>query len=522
VTEHRTALARKTEDGPLGRGYDWRVAMTAQGPGLREGGWPDTTSQHPLGVLWWALRAHPAVAVAVLLATVAGALAWLSVRTPQYRATAQVLVNPRPQDDQLFLGLSVMKDTGDPTRTIQTAAALLASPEAARLAARSLGPGWTETEVLGAIDIQPQGESNILDVTATASTAGDAAAIANAFVHAVLDERERTLRRQVEPMIERLTQALAALPPTDADTGTELGRRITQLRDLRSDGDPTIELARRATLPDTPEGAPSRLILVLAFVAGAVLAAMAALLTALLEPPRIATEFQLANLTRMPVLARVPKLRRWRSRGRSRAPAPLPRASLHAFRTLRLQLELTPESQPKVVMLTSPSRGDGKTTSVVQFAQTLAAGGSSVLVVDLDVGRPQLAQALGVTPDRDLLGFVAGDDPPDSPIMEVPGHPDLTLIVATRAAAGVNVDELETPVEQLLDEARDEFAYVLLDTPPLAEVGDALKFASLADAVLLVVRLGGTKVTDLEIAGDLLERTGQHSAGCIVVGSQPA
>jgi Mrp family chromosome partitioning ATPase/capsular polysaccharide biosynthesis protein len=501
VTERRTALAKRTEDGPLGRGYDWRVAMTAQGPGLREGGWPDTTSQHPLGVLWRALRAHPVVAVAVLLATLAGALAWLSVRTPQYRATAQVLVNPRPQDDQLFLGLSVIKDTGDPTRTIQTAAALLASPEAARSAARSLGAGWTETEVLGAIDIQPQGESNILDVTATASTAGDAAAIANAFVRAVLDERERTLRRQVEPMIERLTQALA---------------------DLRSDGDPTIELARRATLPDTPEGAPSRLILVLAFVAGAVLAAVAALLTALLEPPRVATEFQLANLTRMPVLARVPKLRRWRSRGRSRAPAPLPRASLQAFRTLRLQLELTPESAPRVVMLTSPSRGDGKTTSVVQFAQTLAAGGSSVLVVDLDVGRPQLAQALGVTPDRDLLGFAPGDGPPDSPIIEVPGHPDVTLIVATRTAAGVNVDELERPVKELLEEAREEFAYVLLDTPPLAEVGDALKFAFLADAVLLVVRLGSTTVTDLEIAGDLLERTGRPSAGCIVVGSQPA
>jgi Mrp family chromosome partitioning ATPase len=200
----------------------------------------------------------------------------------------------------------------------------------------------------------------------------------------------------------------------------------------------------------------------------------------------------------------------------------LPRASLQAFRTLRLQLELTPESEPTIVMLTSPSRGDGKTTSVVQFAQTLAAAGSSVLLVDLDVGRPQLAHALGVTPDRDLLDFARADDPADSPVMEVPGHPDLDLVVATRTAAGINLDELETPVKELLEEARDEFAYVLLDTPPLAEVSDALKFASVADAVLLVVRLGSTTVTDLEIAGDLLERTGGHTAGCIVVGSQPA
>jgi Mrp family chromosome partitioning ATPase len=494
--------------------------MTTQRPGVREGGWADAGSQRPLATLWRAVQAHPAITAMVVLATLVGALAWLSVRTPEYRATAQVLVNPRPQDDELFLGLSVIRETGDPTRTIQTAAALLESPEAARLAARRLGPGWTEAEVLSAIDIEPQGESNILDVNATASTAEDAAAIANAYVRAMLVQRNRKLRRQVEPMIERLTQAPAGAPPADPDAATEVGSRITQLRDMRTDGDPTVELAGRATLPDTPEGAASSLILMLALVAGGVLAAAVALLTALLEPPRVTTELQLAKLTRVPVLARIPRIRRWRSRRRSQAPAPLPHASLKAFRTLRLQLELTVGSEPRVIMLTSPSRGDGKTTSVVQFGQTLAAAGSSVLLVDLDLTRPRLAQALGVTPDRDLVGAASGERPQWSPRLAIRGHAGLSYIAAMRSARGINADELEGSLQELLYGALDEFAYVLLDAPPLAEVSDALKLASVADAVVMVVRLGSTTVTDLEVAGDLLERTGRHNAGCIVVGSQ--
>jgi polysaccharide biosynthesis transport protein len=156
----------------------------------------------------------------------------------------------------------------------------------------------------------------------------------------------------------------------------------------------------------------------------------------------------------------------------------------------------------------------------VQFGQTLAAAGSSVLLVDLDLTRPRLAQALGVTPDRDLVGAASGERPQWSPRLAIRGHAGLSYIAAMRSARGINADELEGSLQELLYGALDEFAYVLLDAPPLAEVSDALKLASVADAVVMVVRLGSTTVTDLEVAGDLLERTGRHNAGCIVVGSQ--
>ena len=479
--------------------------------------WTEPSSDHPLGAFWHALWTHRVVAALVLLATLGGCLVWLSVRDPEYRAQAQVLVNPRPQDDRTFLGLSVIKDTGDPTRTIQTAAALLDSPDAARLAGRRLKPPRSEEDVLSAVDILPAGESNILNVVATASTPDEAAELADAFADAALDQRDATLRRQAQPVIDRLTKERAGLPAGDDASDAEIAARLTQLREVRGEGDPTVELARRATPPAGAEGAPRSLVVLLALVAGAVLAAIVTFLLELLTPPRVGTESELSRVTHLPVLARVPRPPRRPLRGPRWSPPPLTRASLEAYRTLRLQLELMAGSEPRMVMLTSPSRGDGKTTSVVQFAQTLAGPGRRILIADLDFGLPYLAQQLlGVEPEHDLVTLRSQERGWREGVMDVPAAPGVALLVAARERADLSADEL-ADLEQTLREAADEYDYVLVDTPPLTEVSDALKLASATDALLLVVGPGSTTLAELETAGDLLDRTGRNSAGLIVV-----
>jgi capsular polysaccharide biosynthesis protein len=158
-------------------------------------GWPKPRAESPLEAYVRAIKAHRVVVCVVVLVTVFASIAWLAYHTPEHEATAQLLVNPLPQDDESFLGLPAIKDAGDPTRTIQTAAALLKSPDAARLAARRMGPGWTQQRVLGAIDIQPAGQSNILDVVARADSGRDAARLANAYVGATLQQRGEAIRR---------------------------------------------------------------------------------------------------------------------------------------------------------------------------------------------------------------------------------------------------------------------------------------------------------------------------------------
>jgi polysaccharide biosynthesis transport protein len=75
-------------------------------------------------------------------------------------------------------------------------------------------------------------------------------------------------------------------------------------------------------------------------------------------------------------------------------------------------------------------------------------------------------------------------------------------------------------LRRLLVEAGEQFDYVLIDAPPLAESGEALRVASAVDAVVLVLRLGKTPLPDLETALDLLARAQQQPDGLLLVGGR--
>ena len=84
-----------------------------------------------MGSYWRAVRTHPMVVAIVTLVTVLMAVAWISFRADTFEAEAQLLVTPLPQADETFLGFGPIRDSGDPTRTVQTAAALIETRRAA-------------------------------------------------------------------------------------------------------------------------------------------------------------------------------------------------------------------------------------------------------------------------------------------------------------------------------------------------------------------------------------------------------
>src|SRR5687767_14054228 len=125
-----------------------------------------------------AISAHRLLVLLTTLAALAGCLAWLSQRTEQYETTSEILVTPLSEGDITFQGLPFLRDYGDATRTIQTAATLVDSPAAAALTARRLGDGWTPGAVSDGVEVGPQGESSVLAVTATADGAQKSADLA--------------------------------------------------------------------------------------------------------------------------------------------------------------------------------------------------------------------------------------------------------------------------------------------------------------------------------------------------------
>ena len=440
----------------------------------------------------------------VVLATLLASIVWMTQRTPEYKATAKVLVNPLPQSDE-FLGLPVLKDSGDPTRTMQTAAALLESPEAAQTTAEQLGGGWSAQKVLDAVDLEPEGESNILAVTARAEGKEASIDLANTFADATLEERNAALSRAVDPIIARLNQTRARLGTRDP-SAADIQNRIVTLESLSAAGDPSTKLSRRAGPSASAAGAPPWLIVFLALLAGVVLGSVAALLMEMLGPQVIRDEADLHEVDPAPVLARVPSRSR-RGGRRRRSALAAPPSALASFRGLEFQLG----EGHRAVLFTGAGPGDGTTTCVVDFALELSSAGNRVVLLDLDLRKPELSSRLGV----------AGDDADSRrALVPVPGMPEIEVLPGLADATRATLETLVQRLPEVIAEARSRDAYVLVDTSPLGDAEDALRFAPAVDDVVLVARLGHTNRADVEIASDLLDRIRKRPTGFIVVGGR--
>jgi capsular exopolysaccharide synthesis family protein len=265
--------------------------------------------------------------------------------------------------------------------------------------------------------------------------------------------------------------------------------------------------------PGGPIGAPPWALAILALLAGAALGVGAAVVTQLVRGRRVIDEEDLDAITGLPVLARVPRAasdmrRPWTTDAQQTA--------TEAFRSVMFQLELGGHP-PRSIMVTSASRGDGKTTSVAQLGHTLAESGLDVLLIDFDLRSPELAQVLVVDVERDLRQVVTTGRHWKDAVKDVDGADGLRLLVAGRP--GDDPAFLAEWVIDVLKAAASEYDCVIIDTPALAEVGDALKLSRAVDAILLVTRLTRTPARSLEIATELLRRTGRPVAGVVAIGS---
>src|SRR4051794_1615388 len=118
---------------------------------------PDPSrAEGALGPYLRAIRAHKLLVFLTIAAFTALGAAYALTRTRDYTATANLLVTPISQDDQNFIGLPVSRDSGGPTRTVQTAASVIDSQEAAALTARRLGGDWTARKVRKQTSVLPQ------------------------------------------------------------------------------------------------------------------------------------------------------------------------------------------------------------------------------------------------------------------------------------------------------------------------------------------------------------------------------
>jgi Mrp family chromosome partitioning ATPase len=457
-----------------------------------------------------AARAHRWLIAAVAAVAVLSGVLWIVLRPSQYEASAQVLVTPL-SDTGSYTGLPVLTNSSDPTRTQETAATILESSSAAAATARAVR-GWTTERVRSAVAVEPQGGSNIVTVTATADSPAAATAIANQYALNALATRSEALRAQAAAAIKGVQAQREALGGSDSSGAAELARELGDLQRIRDGQDPNFSLLQAAG-SGTATGSPASLVIVLALLAGLVVGGGAAVLLEHLNR-YVRDEEELLALYPLPVLTRVPPL----PAGSADAVSPelVPPRVQEAFRTLDVLLE-GPEDRGRTIMLTSASKGDGKTTAAIHLAMALSATGARVILLDFDLRKPELGARLGT--DSDVMGLFGPDATLGDVLASAPSVPGLSVLGSRQHENVLPLLEAMTRrIPDLLAEARKQADFVVIDTPPLGEVSDALRVAGVVDAMILVARFGNTDRTDLQQARELLERMGHVPAGLLVMG----
>jgi capsular exopolysaccharide synthesis family protein len=155
-------------------------------------------------------------------------------------------------------------------------------------------------------------------------------------------------------------------------------------------------------------------------------------------------------------------------------------------------LFMSPDKPFKRMLITSSGPQEGKSTTVINLGIAMAQSGNKVLLIDTDMRRPRLHKAFGVPNDVGVSSLLVGDGTIDSAIKttEVPG-----LFLLSCGPVPPNPAELlhTKAFSDLLAQLGTRFDRIVLDSPPVGAVSDAVVLATLVDGVVMVLKAGKTQ-----------------------------
>jgi len=168
-------------------------------------------------------------------------------------------------------------------------------------------------------------------------------------------------------------------------------------------------------------------------------------------------------------------------------------AAAESYKLLRtkLQYSFAEEEACRVIGVSSALAGEGKSLTSVNLAFSLSQLGKRVLLIDCDMRRPSVSVKLPIAKSPGLSGYLSGQQPIDVLFQHcgIAGHENAFHVLAS-GKIPPNPMELLSSVrmERLIEHLRSVYDYIILDLPPVDEVGDALAVAKKIDGILMVVR----------------------------------
>ena len=277
-----------------------------------------------------------------------------------------------------------------------------------------------------------------------------------------------------------------------------------------------ITVAEPAYLPQKPSSPKLLLNLALGLMAGLAMGVILAFIFEGMDHTLRGIE-DVQAITTLPILSRIPELGRSL---RSKTDLNFYRGGYvpltPAFNQLSARLILfysTPKST--TFLITSPEPGAGKSTVVANLALSLAEGGTSVVLVDMDFHRPQQHSILDLPNSNGLSDYMRGEIKLDA-ILQTTKLPNLRVIVAGSNSSVQSGWMTPANIDSLFETLGKKFDYVLIDAPALLSVAEPLVLASRADAVILVAARRKTERQDFRFALRQLAELNANVVGIVL------
>lgn len=188
-----------------------------------------------------------------------------------------------------------------------------------------------------------------------------------------------------------------------------------------------------------------------------------------------------------------------------------------AFRALRTSLLLSVAGgEPKVILLTSATPSEGKTTVSINLACVLAQRNVRVLIIDADLRRPTVHHRFGLNGKVGLTSVLTGSVTLEEAIQTVPEIPQLDVLVSGPVPPFPTEMLSSETMHHLLERCKGMYTHIIMDSPPLLSVTDSVVLARDADAVVMIVRHGKSSKHAMRRARDLLIRSGAPVTGIVL------
>ncbi|MDQ3895723.1 MAG: polysaccharide biosynthesis tyrosine autokinase, partial [Actinomycetota bacterium] len=390
--------------------------------------------------------------IALIVLLVVNLTLVLSLRQdPVYEGEARVLLSPQMFGDRTGLQL-------DAALAVQTEIQILESEPIRALVVDQLGP-------VGKVSAERVGQTLLISVKARAGGPRRAADITNAYARAYIAFRGG---------LAGGTGANGAeVPQGDASGSSATGQVVSP-----------------AGVPGSPVQPKPVRNTILAGIMGMLAAVgLASLLEALDDS--VKTRADLRKVTELPVLGVIPDAPSWENG--SASPGDVPPAAAEAFRSLRTSVQLLGVDRPvRTLQITSPGTGDGKTTVVANLAVVLARMGQRVAIIDADLRRPRLHDVFGLANAVGVTSVLSGERALQDAFQRVPL--DGSLVLLASGPPPPNPSELlaSKKMAQLVHALGERVDVIVVDSPPVLAVTDAIVLTTWSEAVVLVCAAGRT------------------------------